>query len=134
MAGAGARTMLVARPDLRDYAFRAGGQMSLLGIGWFDLSTQLAFEVAGGLQAAADVMAAVQLVTPAVSLGAVDTLLQHPAGLTHRALDPGIRRALGIGDGLLRLSVGLEDVDDLWRDLSAALDAAIVSSGALLAR
>jgi hypothetical protein len=40
-------TMLVARPDLRDFAFRAGGQVSLLAIGWFDLSTQLAFEVAG---------------------------------------------------------------------------------------
>ena len=40
-------TMLVARPDLRDYAFRAGGQVSLLAIGWFDLSTQLAFEMAG---------------------------------------------------------------------------------------
>jgi methionine-gamma-lyase len=66
-------------------------------------------------------MAAVELVTPAVSLGCVDTLIQHPAGLTHRVVDEAARAASGISDGLLRLSVGLEDVDDLWRDLEAAL-------------
>jgi methionine-gamma-lyase len=81
----------------------------------------LAFEVAGGLAAAAAVMAGVRLVTPAVSLGAVDTLVQHPAGLTHRLVDPEARAAAGITDGLLRLSVGLEDVDDLWADLDGAL-------------
>ncbi len=84
----------------------------------------LAFEVAGGLEAAATVMASVELVTPAVSLGCVDTLIQHPAGLTHRVVDEQARAASGIGDGLLRLSVGLEDVDDLWRDLEAALSVA----------
>jgi cystathionine beta-lyase/cystathionine gamma-synthase len=81
----------------------------------------LAFEVAGGFRAAAAVMGAVELVTPAVSLGCVDTLIQHPAGLTHRVVDEEARAASGISDGLLRLSVGLEDVDDLWRDLEAAL-------------
>jgi cystathionine beta-lyase/cystathionine gamma-synthase len=65
----------------------------------------------------------VRLVTPAVSLGCVD-VIQHPAGLTHRAVDERARTASGIGDGLLRLSVGLEDVDDLWRDLEAALSVA----------
>lgn len=84
----------------------------------------LAFEVEGGLEAAAAVMASVELITPAVSLGCVDTLIQHPAGLTHRVVDEDARAASGIGDGLLRLSVGLEDVDDLWRDLEAALLAA----------
>ena len=74
--------------------------------------------------AAAAVMSSVRLVTPAVSLGCVDTLIQHPAGLTHRLVDEQARAATGIGDGLLRLSVGLEDVDDLWRDLEAALAAA----------
>ena len=81
----------------------------------------LAFEVEGGLDSAAAVMSSVRLVTPAVSLGCVDTLIQHPAGLTHRLVDEQARAATGIGDGLLRLSVGLEDVDDLWRDLEAAL-------------
>jgi methionine-gamma-lyase len=85
----------------------------------------VAFEVAGGFDAAAAVMASVRLVTPAVSLGCVDTLIQHPAGLTHRVVDERARAASGIGDGLLRLSVGLEDVDDLWRDLDSALPVAV---------
>ncbi len=63
----------------------------------------------------------VRLITPAVSLGAVDTLIQHPAGLTHRLVDPAARAASGISDGLLRLAVGLEDVHDLWLDLEQAL-------------
>jgi methionine-gamma-lyase len=82
----------------------------------------LAFEVAGGRRAAATVMESVRLVTPAVSLGSTDTLIQYPAGLTHRLVEPEAREAAGIGAGLLRLSVGLEDVHDLWHDLSGALD------------
>lgn len=82
------------------------------------------FEVDGGLDAAAAVMGAVRVITPAVSLGSVDTLIQHPAGLTHRLVDPGVKESLGITDGLLRVSVGLEDVDDLWGDLAQALDEA----------
>lgn len=85
----------------------------------------LAFEAAGGFEAAAAVMASVTLITPAVSLGCVDTLIEHPAGLTHRVVDEQARAASGIGEGLLRLSVGLEDVDDLWRDLENALPAAV---------
>jgi methionine-gamma-lyase len=61
-------------------------------------------------------------VTHAVSLGSTDSLIQHPAGLTHRLVDPAAREAAGVTDGLLRLSVGLEDVHDLWLDLSGALD------------
>jgi methionine-gamma-lyase len=90
----------------------------------------LSFEVAGGLDAAACVMAAVRLVTPAVSLGATDTLLQHPAALTHRLVDPAAKVELGITEGLLRLSVGLEDVEDLWDDLARALAAARVRAAA----
>jgi methionine-gamma-lyase len=82
----------------------------------------LAFEVAGGRGSAAIVMESVRLVTPAVSLGSTDSLIQHPAGLTHRLVDPAARESSGVTDGLLRLSVGLEDVHDLWHDLSGALD------------
>jgi len=82
----------------------------------------LAFEVVGGRAAAATVLESVRLITPAVSLGATDSLLEHPAGLTHRLVAPAARQELGVTDGLLRLSVGLEDVRDLWSDLSAALD------------
>ena len=71
-------------------------------------------------------MSAVELVTPAVSLGLTDTLIEHPAALTHRLVDPAVKEELGITDGLLRLSVGLEDVEDLWADLAHALAAARV--------
>jgi methionine-gamma-lyase len=81
----------------------------------------LAFEVAGGYAAAARLMRSVRLVTPAVSLGSTDTLVQHPAGLTHRLVDADAKARAGITDGLLRLSVGLEDVEDLWADLRGAL-------------
>jgi cystathionine beta-lyase/cystathionine gamma-synthase len=84
----------------------------------------LSFEVDGGHEAAAGVMRAVALITPAVSLGAVDTLIEHPAGLTHSLLDPRTKTATGISPSLLRLAVGLEDVDDLWSDLAHALQAA----------
>jgi cystathionine beta-lyase/cystathionine gamma-synthase len=57
-------------------------------------------------------------------LGGVESLAEHPAIMTHASIPPDIRRASGIGDGLVRLSVGLEHVDDLWQDLSQALDRA----------
>jgi methionine-gamma-lyase len=75
-------------------------------------------------------MSGVRLMTPAVSLGSVDTLIQHPAGLTHRVVDPAAREANGIGPALLRLSVGIEQVDDLWADLRQALDTVRVSEAA----
>ena len=84
----------------------------------------LAFEVAGGFDAARRTLESVKLIVSAVSLGTTDTLLQHPAGLTHRCVSDGARAATGISEGLLRLSVGIEDPDDLWRDLEQALDAA----------
>lgn len=81
----------------------------------------MSFEMRAGHSAAAKVMAAVRVMTPAVSLGSVDTLIQHPAGLTHRVVDEATRAATGITAGLLRLSVGIEDVEDLWNDLAQAL-------------
>lgn len=90
----------------------------------------MAIDLRGGYAAAATVMAKVRLMTPAVSLGSVDTLIQHPAGLTHRVVDPQARLASGIGPGLLRLSVGIEAVEDLWADLAQALDAARLTAAA----
>ncbi len=81
----------------------------------------MAMELHGGFAAAAAVMAAVKLIIPAVSLGSVDSLIQHPAGLTHRVVDEQARAAHGITPGLLRLSVGIEHVEDLWADLDQAL-------------
>ncbi|WP_337172669.1 PLP-dependent aspartate aminotransferase family protein [Gemmatimonas aurantiaca] len=98
--------------------------MGLIGRQMAGPGTLIAFEVHGGVTAANALMRALTLITPAVSLGSTDSLIQHPAGLTHRLLDPAVREAEGITDGLLRLSVGLESADALWSDLSAGLDAA----------
>ncbi|MBB5804169.1 cystathionine beta-lyase/cystathionine gamma-synthase [Saccharothrix ecbatanensis] len=62
-----------------------------------------------------------RLVTPAVSLGSVDSLIEHPAALTHRLVPDAAREASGVPANLLRLSVGLEDVEDIWEDLDQAL-------------
>ncbi len=67
-------------------------------------------------------VSAVRLITPAVSLGSVDSLIQHPASLTHRIMDEVARKDAGISPDLVRLSVGLEDVEDLWTDLTEALN------------
>ena len=81
----------------------------------------LAFEVAN--QDHADqIMASVRIMTPAVSLGSTDTLIQQPAGLTHRIIGDTALVEGGIEIGLLRVSVGLEDPEDLWADLSQAIE------------
>ncbi len=76
---------------------------------------------AGDLAGAERVVRGCRLITLTPSLGGVTTTLSHAATSSHRSLPPAERAAAGIGDGLLRMSVGLEDVDDLWTDLSAAL-------------
>jgi methionine-gamma-lyase len=81
----------------------------------------LAFEVAGDPHA---LIGAVRLITPAVSLGSVDTLIQHPGSLSHHIVAPEERASAGISEQLLRMSVGLEDVEDLWDDLDRALETA----------
>ncbi len=75
-------------------------------------------------------VARLKLITPAVSLGSTDTLIQPPAVLTHRVVSPEARAQAGITSGLLRLSVGLEEMRDLWRDLDQAL--AVVPAAAPL--
>ena len=82
------------------------------------LSFELARDDAATLRA---FVTALRLITPAVSLGSTDTLIQPPALLTHRVVKEDARRAAGIAGGLLRLSAGLEDARDLWRDLEHAL-------------
>jgi cystathionine beta-lyase/cystathionine gamma-synthase len=83
-----------------------------------------ALEIAGGLDAASRVAEALELAWIAGSLGSAMTLVAHPASTTHRQVDPAARRAAGIGDGLLRVAVGLEDPDDLIEDFLHALEKA----------
>lgn len=81
----------------------------------------LAFELNSGLSAAKDFLKRLRLFTLAESLGAVESLAEHPALMTHASIPRELREARGITDGLVRLSVGLEHVEDLWADLDAAL-------------
>lgn len=81
----------------------------------------IAFEMKGGIEAGRDLMDQLNLVQRAVSLGDAETLIQHPASMTHSAYTPEERAHHGIGDGLVRLSVGLEDPADILADLDSAL-------------
>jgi len=83
----------------------------------------LSFEVAGDLDRAKRVVEATKLFQLAVSLGAVESLIEQPATMSHASYDPADRRAHGINDELIRVSVGLEDFEDLREDLNQALDA-----------
>ncbi|NOY45236.1 MAG: aminotransferase class V-fold PLP-dependent enzyme [Deltaproteobacteria bacterium] len=80
----------------------------------------LSFDV-GSEEAALRVLQTVEVPAVAVSLGGVESILSYPWTMSHAAMPPARRRALGIGPGLLRLSAGLEDVEDLWADLERAL-------------
>ena len=88
----------------------------------------LSVELEGGVDAARAFLDGLRWFTLAESLGGVESLVAHPATMTHAAMAPAARRAAGIGDGLLRLSVGLEDADDLLADIDAALERALALS------
>ncbi|MEI8642899.1 methionine gamma-lyase [Pseudoalteromonas sp. Hal040] len=80
----------------------------------------IAFEIKGSLEDGETFINNTQLCTLAVSLGDAETLIQHPASMTHSPYTPEERAAAGISDGLIRLSVGLEDVNDIINDLKTA--------------
>lgn len=81
----------------------------------------IAFELDGGFEAGLDMMNSLKMILRAVSLGDAETLIQHPASMTHSTYSPEERAAHGISDGLIRLSVGLEEVDDIIADLDQSL-------------
>ncbi|CDQ18715.1 Methionine gamma-lyase [Halobacillus karajensis] len=82
----------------------------------------LAFELEGSKEEAQQFMDRLRLIQIAVSLGDAETLIQHPATMTHAVVPEEKRREMGIGDSLIRLSVGLEALDDIWGDLVYALN------------
>jgi len=86
-----------------------------------DFGGMIAFELSGGLDAGMRFMNGLELIRRAVSLGDAESLIQHPASMTHSTMTAAERAEQGIGDGLIRLSVGLETVDDLVSDLEQAL-------------
>lgn len=88
----------------------------------------LSFELKGGYQAGEKMMNAVTLCKLAVSLGGVESLIQHPASMTHQSMGKEARMEAGITDGLVRLSVGIENVDDIISCLENALSATVAES------
>ena len=115
---------LAAHPAVRKVHYPGlpgGDPLGLLGRQMAGPGSVLAFDLAGGYDAAAALLRPLELLTVAVSLGSTDSLIQHPAGLTHRVVDAAAREASGVGQGMLRLSVGLEAADDLWADLERGL-------------
>ena len=83
--------------------------------------SMVAFDV-GSLEAARTVLEGVKVCTLAESLGGVETLICHPATMTHASVAPEVRERLGITEGLVRISVGIEDTDDIIADIDQALD------------
>ena len=87
-------------------------------------SGMISFELKDGIEAGRTLMNTVELCCLAESLGSVETMITHPATMTHAEVPDDERRARGLSDGLVRLSVGIEDVDDIIADLDQALEAA----------
>ena len=85
-------------------------------------SGMMSFELSGGLEAGTTLMNSVQLCALAESLGAVETMITHPASMTHASVPHEDRIARGLTDGLVRLSVGIEDIEDILADLEQALE------------
>ena len=107
----------VLYPGLADHPQHELAQQQMRGFGGM-----VSFEVAGGLAAARRFLGRVRLFTLAESLGGVESLIEHPAIMTHASVPQKQREQLGIHDGLIRASVGIEHVDDLTADLLYALD------------
>ena len=107
----------VAYPGLKSFPQHALAKKQASGFG-----AMLWFEVKGGVRAGKKLMDSVKLCTLAENLGSVETLITHPVTMTHADVEEAERKRVGITDGLVRLSVGLEDVEDLIADLRAALD------------
>jgi len=103
-------------PGLTDHPQHALARTQMSGFG-----AVISFEVGGGLQRARQVVERTRLFTLAESLGGVESLIELPAAMTHASIPAEVRRASGVADGLVRISVGIEDVADLIADLDRAL-------------
>jgi cystathionine beta-lyase/cystathionine gamma-synthase len=109
----------VIYPGLSSHAGHALAARQMKGPGGM-----ISFELEGGLEASRAFLRALRVFACAESLGGVESLAEHPAIMTHASLPDEARRALGIGDGLIRLSVGLEDAGDLRADIEQGFAAA----------
>jgi cystathionine beta-lyase/cystathionine gamma-synthase len=103
-------------PGLPDHPGHAVAKKQMRGFGGM-----ISLKLKGGIPAAQRFMGQTRLFSLAESLGGVESLLCHPATMTHASIPKEVREARGVDDGLLRLSVGIEDVADLRGDLERAL-------------
>ena len=85
-------------------------------------SGMISFTLNGGYDAGVKLMNSFKLISLAESLGAVESMVTHPASMTHPDVPKAVREARGLTDGLVRISVGIEDVNDIIADLSQALE------------
>lgn len=104
-------------PGLKSHPQFEIAKKQMIGFG-----AMLSFEVKGGIEAGRKLLDGLKLCTLAVSLGGVETLIEHPASQTHACIPKKDRLAAGISDGLVRLSVGCENVDDLINDFKQSLE------------
>ena len=81
----------------------------------------LSFKVKGGKKEALEVLKKVRVIKPSPSLGGTESLLNYPITSASKTLSPAVRKELGIGENLLRLALGLEDIEDLKADITQAL-------------
>jgi cystathionine gamma-lyase len=106
----------VIYPGLSSHPQHALAKRQMQGFGGM-----ISFVVKGGLEPAKRVVEGTKIFALAESLGGVESLIEHPAIMTHASVPPENRRKLGIDDGLVRISVGIENGEDLWADLEQAL-------------
>jgi len=108
----------VIYPGLKSHPQHALAKRQMHGFGGI-----ISIEIKGGLKKARRMLERCELFALAESLGGVESLIEHPAIMTHASVPPANRKRLGISDGLIRLSVGVEDVEDLIAELQGALGA-----------
>lgn len=107
----------IGYPGLKSHPQHDLAKRQMKGFG-----SMISFEVEGGVEGGRTVMNNVELATLAVSLGGFETLIQHPASMTHSSMDKRDRLDAGITDGLVRISIGCEDVQDIQEDLEQCLN------------
>ncbi len=109
----------VVYPGLASHPQHALAKEQMLGFGGM-----ITMYIKGGMSSARTFLESVKVFALAESLGGVESLIEHPAIMTHASVPPEIRKTLGIDDAMIRLSIGVENVEDLLRDLSQALERA----------
>jgi len=123
------RVARVIYPGLASHPQRALAERQMSGFGGM-----VSFELRGGVEAANSFASSTRVFTLAESLGGVESLVEVPASMTHASIPAEVRRRSGLQDGLVRLSVGIEHLDDLVVDVEQALEKAIPSRANAAAR